>query len=77
MTRKLLQVNHKFREAIYSLPHTTEDYSHVIFTLKGRFAKGNEIVSANGKKLSPTLSSHPKRTVSFARSFHISAWSPG
>ena len=57
MTRKLLQVNHKFREAIYSLPHTTEDYSHVTFTLKGRFAKGSEIVSAYGKKLSPTLNS--------------------
>lgn len=37
---------------------------------------GNGIVSAYGKKLSPTLSSHPKRTVSFARSFHVSAWSP-
>lgn len=58
------------------MPHTTEDYRHAIFTLKGRFAKGNEIVSAYGKKLSPTLSSHPKRTVSFARSFHINAWSP-
>ena len=57
MTRKLLQVNHKFREAIYSLPHLTKDYTYVIFALKGRFAKGSEIVSAYGKKLSPTLNS--------------------
>ena len=48
MTRKLPQVNDKFREAIYSLPHMTEDYSHVIFTLKGRFAKGSEIVNMQG-----------------------------